>query len=282
MEISNQTTQQPIHLIFLDIDGVMIERDVSSIVFDRLDWFHKWIPTTDVQRKAIVTNYFPKTSIENLEALIAKVSQIGKVRIVLISDWRNGLTVEDMRNRVFSDFSFAKNIISKTPECDSFRVAQGKHPLSSKAMGKYGFRMEDGRGVENRARQIEFWLRETRDKLNIKSFVIIDDTDSGMSRLFPKQFVQVDDVFTDADSKAAYEILTQGSFSEKTLPSDTRHRYLPWINRMWKNAEFVARGNSLGDRVGRTFIDTMLIASSIVTFAIHDAWAGAYRFARGS
>jgi hypothetical protein len=268
MEITNKPALPPTYLIFLDIDGVMIESDVSEIVFDRLDWFHKWIPTTDVQRKTVVTNYFPKRAIDHLDALVAKTSRLGQVGIVISSQWKNGLSLEDLKHRVFADFAFGKHIIGKTEDSDQLKALEGKPPVSPEALKKYGFRLENDYGDESRGRKIEYWLRENKDQFNVRSFVVLDACDNDLSSLFPKQFVQVKGVLSQNDVHKAYAILNSSAFSESGLPSNARHKY-------------VCPRTHLTDRVQRTFIDTALIASSIIAFCIHDAWTGAYRLIRG-
>ena len=71
-------------------------------------------------------------------------------------------------------------------------------------MEKYGF------GLESRANQIDYWLRENDEKWTIQNFVILDDCDENLSVRFPKNFVYViRGLFSEAHAKEAYKILTQ-------------------------------------------------------------------------
>lgn len=211
-----KNSQEPLSIIFLGIDGVMIEDHVSSDTLSSLNVLHEvaGLKVSRLQARSIVSNRFSKEAISNLGHLIQRVSAVGKVAIVLSSHWRNELTLDDLRHRTFSNVSFPKKIIDKTPDLDICRQKRGLPPLSPVAFQKYGFHLES-QGAEIRGREIEFWLRENQHKYNIRSFVILDDQDTELSARFPNNFVEVKNCLSKSDVEKAYQILTKTKDSSK-------------------------------------------------------------------
>lgn len=216
---SRCTEQEPLSLIFLDIDGVMINHKLSSALFEDLHTVEKaqkvWI--SSLQMKNIVSNYFSEDSVKNLKQLIETTRKTSRVAIVLSSHWRNNASVDDIRHRMFSNSDFPKLIIDKTPDLDRVRKSFDKEPISPVARKKYGFSLEDKDGSEIRGREIEYWLLENKGKLNIKSFVILDDYDNELSHRFPNNFVKVENLLSKTDVEKACQILNKTSFSSTNL-----------------------------------------------------------------
>lgn len=225
---TNQT--KPISIIFLDIDGVLIEQRTSLFALRVLYKLVTHIEMTHAQRRNIVSNYFSKQAIENLDNLIRRAGPVGNVVIVLSSHWRNRFTVDDLRKRVFAKVNFPNQIIDKTPDLDSFRKEQGLPPISTIAFQKYGLHLERN-GKEVRGPEIEFWLRENQSKYNIRSFVILDDRDTDISARFPNNFVKIKKLLSESDVNQAYRILTETSYSPSRLPPVNCHRYFSWLPR---------------------------------------------------
>jgi HAD domain in Swiss Army Knife RNA repair proteins len=215
---SNLSIQQkPTSIIFLDIDGVLIADRSNPQFAEKIrnkvkELFKKRLNEgfTELEWRIAASHFFSETAKANLEKLIKKTSQIANVAIVISSDWREDGSVEDLREQVFSGCSFSRFIIDKTP-----------YPSKNE---KYGF------NLSTRARQIDFWLRENHEKLNIKSFVILDDIDQGFSLRYPFQFVHVDNLLSEQDVGKAYDIMTQFSFSSKAFYLEPEQKKSPSIN----------------------------------------------------
>ncbi len=197
--------QKPLSIIFLDIDGVLMDwgpyHQLRSRIGQKAFELYGRTNYTDLQWKTAGSYCFSESAVENLVQLIELVNKETEVAIVLTSSWRLECSVEEIKHPMFASRSFSKFIIDKTADDDQFRKKRGEEELSPVAMMKYGF------SLQNRGAQIEYWLRENQLKYNIKSFVIIDDVDDGISSRFAKNFVQIREFLSPSETQKAYEIL---------------------------------------------------------------------------
>ncbi|HEX2579404.1 MAG TPA: HAD domain-containing protein, partial [Rhabdochlamydiaceae bacterium] len=161
--------KRPLSVIFLDIDGVLMNWQPLDHVRARIE--RKAFELfgagyyTDLQWKTAGSYCFVESAVENLVMLIEEVKKETEVAIVLTSTWRLDRTVDEITNQMFSSRPFSHFIIDKIADDDALRKKRGEEELSPIALAKYGF------SLENRGSQIDYWLRENQLKLNIKNFV---------------------------------------------------------------------------------------------------------------
>jgi hypothetical protein len=197
--------QRPLTIIFLDIDGVLM--DWSSLHQMRAKIGQKAFELfgggyyTDLQWKTAGSHFFSESAVENLEKLIERTHEVADVAIVLSSTWRFDCTVDEIKNKMFAVRLFSKLIIDKLPDDDGRRKKRGEEGLSPIALLKYGFHLD------NRGSQIDYWLRENQENLNVQNFVIIDDVDDGISSRFADNFVKIREFLSPSEARKAYEIL---------------------------------------------------------------------------
>lgn len=167
-------------IIFLDIDGVLYreptrddfreERREKMVgmfgVLDRYWSFHY---------DSATAYYFNPNAVALLENFIHQATLRHNVGIVISSAWREGHTLEELR-QIFSPWSFSEFIIDKTvPSSYSGYTKEERQGFL------YSFPL--------RGDQINHWLLNST--LPIEYFVIFDDQDSGLSHRFPNQFIQI-------------------------------------------------------------------------------------------
>ena len=208
----SQEAQKPLSIIFLDIDGVLIEaRDLDplpTLIRQKLvelfgpkdDQYREY---TALQWRIAASHFLQQSAVENLEKLIQKICVVSPVAIVLSSAWRLDGSSDEIKAQMFATSSFSRFIIDKTPDEDWWRRRKGEEELSPIALEKYGF------PLRTRGSEIDYWLRENREKWHIQNFVILDDYDNGISKLFPDQFVEVRRLLSEMDIERAYDILTK-------------------------------------------------------------------------
>jgi hypothetical protein len=213
--VSTFSQSLPTSVIFLDIDEVLIidrtflieeiQKKIKELFVKKEDngKIYLLCGYTELEWRIAASHFFLKSAVDNLDKLIEKVSKVAKVSIVLCSNWRLDGDIKEIQERMFSSHSFSKFIIDKTPDPDWWRRKFGQEELSPIALKKYGFELD------SRGSQIDFWLRENQGKFNVKSFVILDDDDEGVSKRFPKNFVKVKDMLSDVDIEKAYKIMTE-------------------------------------------------------------------------
>jgi len=197
--------QRPLSIIFLDIDGVLMDWrhlpqmrakiEQKAIELFGQDYF------TDLQWKTAGSHCFLETAVGSLVKLIEKASEVADVGIVLSSSWRLDCTFDEIKNQMFANLPFSMLFIDKIPDDDVRRKSRGEEELSPIALIKYGFTLD------TRGSQIDYWLREHHASLNIKSFVIIDDVDDEISSRFADNFVKIEEFLSPLEAKKAYEIL---------------------------------------------------------------------------
>jgi len=197
--------KRPLSVIFLDIDGVLMNWHPLDQVRARIE--RKAFELfgggyyTDLQWKTAGSYCFVESAVENLVNLIEEVKKETAIAIVLTSTWRLDRTVDEITNQMFSSRPFSRLIIDKIADDDALRKKRGEEELSPIALAKYGF------ALENRGAQIDYWLRENYLKLNIKNFVIIDDMDDGLSARFNRNFVKIREFLSPAEVQNIRDVL---------------------------------------------------------------------------
>ena len=224
----------PMFLIFLEIDGVLIKRDYETNM--KVDDQIKELRNSclkypeNLLAKRAATRCFSKTAVNNLMTLIEKVSKAAKVGIVISSSWREETSLDDLQNHMFADTPFGHLIIGKTPDSDfTYQMAKcegtaipGEETPSQICSRKYGFSLAENGIGDIKDREIDFWLRENHKTLPIKNFVIIDSEDTDISARYPSNFVYADQdtLFSESNALQAQHILMESHFSPSLFPSE--------------------------------------------------------------
>jgi hypothetical protein len=188
-------TTPPSSIIFLDVDGVLIDEENpnrhAAIAEKAKELFERNKQPKDkftqLEMAIAASHFFSCTSVANLEDLIERRQKTMRVFIVIISEWRIGLTIEELRKQVFARCSFSKLIIDKTPDNHFIRSSANPDEKDPAVISKEKYNFD----LSSRARQADFWLRENRQLYNIYSHVILDNYNDEFSERFPKNFIQV-------------------------------------------------------------------------------------------
>lgn len=211
----------PTAVLFLDMDGVMmrdrstdplatlIQQKVNEL-FIKKEGLNSGF--TELEWRVAAGHYLDKEAVARLDRLNEKVSKVARFVIVISSAWREDGTLEEIKNQMFAMWSFSKLIIDKTSDEEYLIRRRGEEV--PKSMEKYGF------DLNRRGRQIDFWLRENIERLNIKSFAIWDDVDEEMSERYPENFVEIPKIVRDEDVDRTYNILTDFTFFPEKFPDE--------------------------------------------------------------
>ncbi len=180
----------PAYYIFLDIDGVLLsyrDKDIGSKTPSKealayADRHHEYLCKdrncySNNYWSIVLVSYFSEAAINNLNELIRKIEEIAKPLIVLSSSWREGRSIQELREIYFANHSFSKYLVDKT--CKS-------------------------RWDKSRADEIQEWLRDHPDASH---FVILDDHNDGLSKHFGAHFIHVKgDTLTEEDVAKAFAV----------------------------------------------------------------------------
>jgi hypothetical protein len=171
--------------LFLEIEGVLLVRSMSLaqqllIEKKRKELFGLKGLYSDLERHVASSHFFHPDSVSRLEELIQNIRSVAQMHIVLSSNWRKGLSIEELQKKVFCRTKFAELIVDKT--------------------------LDDGR---RREEQVQNWLEERAQTNSVDSFVILDARDLGLSQKFPQHFVQTDshELITQAIMDKVYRVV---------------------------------------------------------------------------
>lgn len=150
--------------LFLDIDGVLIGDRFASPLKEETEQkacelFGPKEKYSRLERKRAGSHFFSPEALKNLYVLIGRIEELMRLRIVLSSEWRRDVTLDQLVKLVFNQTEFSHLLIDKTAEDDQLRC-----------------------------KQIKDWLESGADR-NV--FVILDDEHEDLGVFFPKQFVKV-------------------------------------------------------------------------------------------
>jgi len=187
-------------VIFLSMDDVMIGGRIT-ILSERIqakaeELFKKKEGLdggfTRLEWRIAASHFLSPIALENLRRLIDKVNQTFNVAIVISSGWGLEGTVEKLKKKVFGIHFFGQYIVGKSAV---------QYP-------------------EERGEQINIWLRENFEKLNVGSMVILDSRARSNSAYFPNNFVFVrQGILSESDADLAFKLLTEHPFSRETFPT---------------------------------------------------------------
>ena len=159
-------------VIFLDIDYTLVG-DRYTEKFSKQVWnkikelfpidkqFYKDSDWNNFQWKVAISYFLDKDSIKHLNDLISRISKKFNVVIVLISEWRRDLSVDELK-QIFSIWPFGKYIIDKI---------------------KDGF---------DRGNLIKKWLFANKTKYNVSNYLVIDDdNEDKYKKTCPNNYVNI-------------------------------------------------------------------------------------------
>lgn len=185
-------------IIFLDMDGVMINRQerAHSILKTEFEKFGK--NATPLQNRIAAAYHLDEAAVQSLKLLIERVEKVKPAYIVISSAWRQDGTLNELKNQVFGVPGleiFKERIIGKTPspkdedwaiESDSYfqkRPEKNKIHFEDWANDKYGF------SFKYRVGEIAFWL--AFHKIEDCDFIVFDDDYYERLERFGKRFIGV-------------------------------------------------------------------------------------------
>ncbi len=203
--------------IFLDIDGVLCTHPNRLNQVERNRHEMKWTKVqeelesdranrenysqTDLSllSSAITAGYFlDPGALQNLYAMIQKISRFAEPVIVITSSYRELCTSEDFKKRVFGNYPWlADRIIGTTAEKEGlYKLRQKKsiHPPGETPHELYR-KSYNGMNINySRGREIEGWLVQNRERFHVQNYVVLDDCCHGrfeISDLHPDNFVEI-------------------------------------------------------------------------------------------
>ncbi len=184
-------------VIFLDIDGVLYREPTRDHFWEErkekmVEMFGKLDRYQAFHYDAATAYYFNQEAVKLLENFIDQINLQYNVGIVISSTWREGHTLEELR-QIFSPWRFSEFIIDKT-----IPTAYEGYTKEERQKFRYGFPL--------RADQINHWL--IHSTLQIEHFVVFDDQDGDISNRFPNQFIYIKTPYLSPQHiQAAMEIL---------------------------------------------------------------------------
>lgn len=212
-----QTPNKHAAFIFLDMDGVMVNRQqrMHSISQTQLEKF--WENPNNLETRIAAAHHLDETAVQSLKGLIEKIEKVKPVYIVLSSAWREDGTVDEIKNQIFGLPGlemFQERIIGKTPspKGNSWAVETDKYfqkcPEKNRthfedlALEKYGLHFRC------RAGEIAFWL--AFHQLEDCDFIVIDDDYDQRLDHFKERFIPVK-MLSPSDVEKAMQVIFQWS-----------------------------------------------------------------------
>lgn len=200
-------------LIFLDIDGVLIELVPPEEVFEKINrTLEELFPNakgsySPYQQNIATARYFNRNAIASLDKILERIEESGqRPLVVLSSSWRHASWLNEHRRDAYGQYKFSQYLCGKTSLDDkseeylSVEVKQG-FEFYKAAQEAYGIKLDD------RAGAIEFWLRDHGFDLDIANFVILDDDYVEPLERFGKRFIRTRFLLSNANAEAAAEVL---------------------------------------------------------------------------
>ena len=213
-------TSKPMAVIFLDIEGVLLnpsDKKINETAHALIEEWQTPFYNYSISLKRAMTHQFSQPALNNLMELIKKISKVAKVGIVISSPWREELPIEGLIDEIFIDTPFVDCIIDKIPDSHfRYLVGQFDGKISPKrelptdiATKKYGFSLTD----DDRGKEIDFWLRENWERFQIDRFVIINNYDQKIVDRYPDHIVQIHPqrLFSEHEADEAYHVLLKSA-----------------------------------------------------------------------
>lgn len=226
-----------LYLVFLDMDGVFnnlehLDGLDEEARFQAECLFGKKTEYSLGELRAGVAEVFEPEALANFHYLLGVIRRIqARVEIVISSSWRNGFTVEQLRDQILKKHAFSRHIIDKTVDDDSHRHKQGLPRLSPLSKQKYGFELN------SRGAQILYWCNENSQKtMEATDFLTIDDVDDQLTAFCGEKYIQTRNYFTKENVRRAIQVLGLPTHRGSKASVERLQRQLPQI----------ANGNSRG------------------------------------
>lgn len=158
-------------MCFLDLDGVLYNpiknKDNVFAMVEKL--YPEETSHNDSMYDIAATHFFDPTALENFDGIIKEIKKKHSVKIVISSNWRLSLNLEELKKRL-AYLEFSKDIFDKTPDDFSKEIKHKDHHC--------------------RGAQIEYWLKCNHEK--VFDYFILDDIDSCLSKKFKNKFFKID------------------------------------------------------------------------------------------
>lgn len=200
-------------IIFLDIDGVLIElfrpRDVLEKIKATLKELfpHQNRHYSRSQQNIATARYFNREAIAGLDQIIEKIKDSGqRPLVVLSSSWRHASWLDELRNDAYGQYNFSRYLCGKTS-----LDFQAEENLSIES--KCGFEFYKtaqkvyGIQLKNRANAIEFWLKDHGFDPEKTNFVVLDDEYVDCCSKFGPRFIETKWLLNQTNVQAAIDAL---------------------------------------------------------------------------
>ena len=202
-------------LIFLDIDGVLIEETRSASLEQQIQLTKKLLFPQGIEKKwysplqqnIALARHFDQKAVGNLERILQKVEESGKRPLVILSSsWRHSALLKQQCDDIYSQYTFSQYLCGKTPiefQAESFLSPECKlgFDFYEAAQEKYHLKLD------NRAAAIEFWLRDHHFDPVTTNFIAIDDGHQEYLSKFGKKFIEAESLLTEKNVKDSISIL---------------------------------------------------------------------------
>ncbi|MBA2349203.1 MAG: hypothetical protein H0V81_12995 [Solirubrobacterales bacterium] len=229
MQINSVQNQCKI-AFFLDIDGVLNpEDDENAMNAIHRQW--RWqvgghaydCKNGCVTCKKVKASLFPTSATSAFEALVERVSKVADVHIIISSTWREGYSIDELRD-TFGAYRFANQIIGKTSEEDGqldqwrercikqhYHIKEMPNDLQERFLrGELNYTdLMSGGYVKCRASEINEWLGYHP---GYSGYLVFDDCDEHLSDNFGEKFICTKHDFallTEKDCDKAFAVVHQ-------------------------------------------------------------------------
>jgi hypothetical protein len=175
--IPNFVLPQRSVVIFLDMDGVLIDRNrLNELARQTLHQLYGEPQRnsngglkgnsgyTELEWRTAYNHHLDQDALQNFRSLLSKIKERAPVYIVLSSSWREDGSLSQIRDQMFGMHDFGQMIIGKTPHDD---LHKDRKYYREYAKEKYNMKLID------RGSEIDFWLKEYATKDT--NFVVLDD-----------------------------------------------------------------------------------------------------------
>lgn len=175
-------------VIFLSIQGVIYGRtheDEDNVYIKVKELYPKATKYDNKMCSLAATYFFDQTALKNLSELIIEIEKtVVPVWIVISSGWRDVGTVEELKNKYFSAFSFSRYIVDKTGAL-SFEESKSSCKAKAHIAGC-------------KAAEIQSWLKKHPEVIH---FVVLGNREVDLRENFGDKFIQVNshDLLTSAN-----------------------------------------------------------------------------------
>ena len=200
-------------IIFLDIDGVLIELVRPTEVVEKIEatkkelFPHQKGHYSGYQQNIATARHFNRDAIAGLDKIIEKIENSGqRPLVVLSSSWRHASWLNELRSDAYSQYKFSHYLCGKT----SLDCQVEKHlSVESKCGFEFYKTAQEVYGIqlENRANAIEFWLKDHGFDSEGTNFIVLDDEHEESLSKFGQRFIKTKWLLKETNVQAAIDIL---------------------------------------------------------------------------